>query len=428
MCNTCGCNVTDGNRHLLQGAEGARTVEVLTGLMAANDHEAAHTRAHFDAAGVLAVNLMSSPGSGKTALLEATIEALAGRLRVAVIEGDLETENDAARIRAKGVPAVQITTGTACHLDAHMVHAALHQIDLREVDILFIENVGNLVCPASFDLGHHANVTLLSATEGDDKPAKYPVMFRAADLMLITKADLLEVLDDFDPARAEAHLRGVANPAPVMTLSAKRPETLAQWLGWLDAMLARRRSGAVMRPAVQPEGAALHGRAAGHGHAHDHAHPHEHMHEHVHTHADGTVHSHPHGHAHSHAHDHAGGAGHDHAHDHLHGPDAPHEHAHDHDHDHPHAHVHAHLHTHADGTVHSHPHSHSHAHAHDHGHGTGHDHAHDHLHGPDAPHDHDHDHDPAHVHTHADGTTHAHPHAPGHDHGPGHAPDRSGRP
>ena len=418
MCNTCGCNVTEGNRHLLEGAEGARTVQVLTGLMAANDHEAAHTRAHFDAAGVLAINLMSSPGSGKTALLEATIEALAGRLRVAVIEGDLETENDAARIRAKGVPAVQITTGTACHLDAHMVHSALHQIDMAEVDILFIENVGNLVCPASFDLGHHANVTLLSTTEGDDKPAKYPVMFRAADLMLITKSDLLEVLGDFDPAQAEANLRRVANPAPVMTLSARQPETLAQWLGWLEAMLARRRSGAAMRPAVQPEGAALHGAgagvAAGEGSLHTHAKPHEHVHEHVHTHADGTVHSHPHSHAHSHA----GGPGHAHAR--LHDADAPHDHDHADDHDHPHAHVHAHTHTHADGTIHSHPHSHSHAHAHDHGHGAGHDHHHDHLHGPDTPHEHDHAHDPAHVHTHADGTTHAHPHDPAHAHEPGH--------
>ncbi|HSN70227.1 MAG TPA: hydrogenase nickel incorporation protein HypB, partial [Steroidobacteraceae bacterium] len=185
MCGTCGCTVTDANVHLLNDAAGQpdrQTVSVLRGLLSANDKEAAHNRAHFDGAGVLAVNLMSSPGAGKTSLLERSIDALAGSLRVAVIEGDLATENDADRIRARGVPAVQITTGSACHLDAHMIHDALHDLRLADLDVVFIENVGNLVCPASFDLGQHRNVTLLSVTEGDYKPAKYPVMFRAADL------------------------------------------------------------------------------------------------------------------------------------------------------------------------------------------------------------------------------------------------------
>ena len=204
MCGTCGCNVIHADSQVHE------SVVVLQGLLAENDHQAAHNREHFERHGVLAINLMSSPGAGKTALLEATIESLGGRLRVAVIEGDLETENDAERIRAKGVPAFQITTGSACHLDAHMVHEALHDMDLQDVDILFIENVGNLVCPASFDLGQHANVALLSTPEGHDKPAKYPVMFRAADLMLVTKSDLLPVLDDFDPAIAERCLRELA--------------------------------------------------------------------------------------------------------------------------------------------------------------------------------------------------------------------------
>jgi len=207
---------------------------------------------------VLALNLMSSPGSGKTALLEATIEAIGDELSIAVVEGDLETENDAERIRAHGVPAVQITTGQACHLDAHMVHDALHEMDLDDIDVLFIENVGNLVCPASFDLGHHINVILLSVTEGDDKPAKYPVMFRAADLMLLTKSDLLDVLDDFDTAKAERHLRELANPAGIMTVSVRRPESLGSWLNWLREMVAARRSGEEMSPRVQPDGAALH--------------------------------------------------------------------------------------------------------------------------------------------------------------------------
>jgi hydrogenase nickel incorporation protein HypB len=254
MCDTCGCNITSGNAHLVEKT----SVEVLTSLLHENDHQAAHNREHFERHGVLAINLMSSPGSGKTSLLEATIEALGGEFSIAVVEGDLETENDAERIRAQGVPAVQITTGQACHLDAHMVHDALHEMDLDGVDLLFIENVGNLVCPASFDLGHHANVILLSVTEGDDKPAKYPVMFRAADLMLLTKSDLLEVLDDFDTAKAKRHLRELANPAAVITMSARRPESLDGWLEWLRSTLAAHRSGAELTPSVQPDGVALH--------------------------------------------------------------------------------------------------------------------------------------------------------------------------
>ena len=177
-------------------------LEVLTHLLAENDHAAAHNRAHLDMHGVLAINLMSSPGAGKTTLLEATIRRLRAQYRIFVVEGDLATENDARRIRAQGVPAIQITTGNACHLDASMMHRALHDIPLAEVDLLFIENVGNLVCPASFDLGQHRNVVLLSVPEGDDKPEKYPVMFRAAELVLITKADLLEHIPEFDMQRA----------------------------------------------------------------------------------------------------------------------------------------------------------------------------------------------------------------------------------
>jgi hydrogenase nickel incorporation protein HypB len=254
MCETCGCNVTSGNAHLVDKT----SVEVLQNLLHENDHVAAHNREHFERHGVLAVNLMSSPGSGKTSLLEATIEALGDELKIAVVEGDLETENDAERIRRRGVPAVQITTGQACHLDAHMVHDALHDMDLDGIDLLFIENVGNLVCPASFDLGHHANVTLLSVTEGDDKPAKYPVMFRAADLVLLSKSDFLEVIDDFDPDRAERFVRELANPAPVVSLSARRPDSLGPWFDWLRERITALRDGQDMNPQVQPEGAALH--------------------------------------------------------------------------------------------------------------------------------------------------------------------------
>ncbi len=244
MCDTCGCNVTPGNEHLVAAgghlaktSTGHESVEVLKGLLDANDHQAGHNREHFARHRALAVNLMSSPGAGKTALLEATADALGDELKMAVIEGDLETENDAERIRQKGVPAVQISTGSACHLDAHMVHTALHDLDLDAVDIIFIENVGNLVCPASFDLGQHLNVTLLSTPEGHDKPAKYPVMFRASDLVLITKSDLLAVLDDFDPQYAEQCLRQLANAAPMMEISARKGDGMDNWLAWLRTEL-----------------------------------------------------------------------------------------------------------------------------------------------------------------------------------------------
>jgi hydrogenase nickel incorporation protein HypB len=213
----------------------SHAVPVLENLMFENDRMAAHNREHFERHSVLALNLMSSPGAGKTLLLEATVDALKGELRCAVLVGDLATDNDARRIAAHGVPAVQIGTGQACHLDAHLVHDALHGLDLSAIDILFIENVGNLVCPASFDLGQHRNVVLLSVAEGDDKPAKYPVMFRAADLVLLTKADLLPVMDDFDPIRAEAALRGLATEASLLTLSAKKGQGMADWLDWVRA-------------------------------------------------------------------------------------------------------------------------------------------------------------------------------------------------
>jgi hydrogenase nickel incorporation protein HypB len=240
MCDTCGCNVTHGNAHLLapggkfeKTPDGHQSVTVLRNLLSANDHTAAHNREHFERHGVLAVNLMSSPGAGKTSLLEATIDALGDALSIAVIEGDLETENDAERIRRHGVQAIQITTGSACHLDAHMVHDALHRIDLGQTDIVFIENVGNLVCPASFDLGQQHNVTLLSVPEGDDKPAKYPVMFRAADLVLLSKCDLLPVLDDFSPDKARRHVRELASQAPVIELSSRNGAGMEAWLDWL---------------------------------------------------------------------------------------------------------------------------------------------------------------------------------------------------
>jgi hydrogenase nickel incorporation protein HypB len=245
MCDTCGCNITHGNEHLIapggkleKTTNGHEAVDVLHNLLHENDHIAQHNREHFNAHGVTAVNLMSSPGSGKTALLEATIKALGNEFRIAVIEGDLETENDAERIRSHGVTAIQITTGSACHLDAHMVHDALHNLELADFDIVFIENVGNLVCPASFDLGQTANIALLSVPEGDDKPAKYPVMFRTADMVMLSKSDLLPILDDFKPERAEQYLRHLASSAPVIRTSAKSGEGMEEWLNWLRELIS----------------------------------------------------------------------------------------------------------------------------------------------------------------------------------------------
>lgn len=267
MCNTCGCHITEGNRHLLTPVPqtnllGNNPARVLNSLMEHNDRQAETNRSVLDQHGILTINLMSSPGSGKTSLLESTIRRLDGRWRIGVIEGDLETENDAQRIRALGVPAHQITTGTACHLDAHLVQKGLSHLDLSQLDLLFIENVGNLVCPASFDLGHHRNVTLLSVTEGDDKPAKYPVMFRAADLMLISKTDLLPYLGEFSPERAETCLRNLASRAPALRVSARTGEGMEQWVEWLsNELLAYRellKTRKTMTPQVQSEGRRLH--------------------------------------------------------------------------------------------------------------------------------------------------------------------------
>lgn len=260
MCDQCGCGTPEIREALpagrlqtsFQQTAVRQRVDLVRGILDANHRQAVHNREHFDAHGIVAINLMSSPGSGKTSLLEATIPRLRGKYRMAVIEGDLETENDARRIRAQGVPAVQITTGTACHLDADLVHDALHELKLDAIDLLFIENIGNLVCPASFGLGQHRNVTLLSVTEGDDKPAKYPVMFRASDLVLISKSDLLPHLPEFDPLRVRQALSGIGARAEVLQISARDSASLDPWLHWLEWTVTE----------VRVAGAAAHGAAA----------------------------------------------------------------------------------------------------------------------------------------------------------------------
>ena len=181
----------------------AKTISVIQKILDKNDQEADHNRRHLEAQGVLGINMMSSPGSGKTTLLEYLVDV--ANFKFGVVEGDLETERDANRLRAKGIHAEQIQTGTACHLDAFMVHKGLHHMPLDELDVCFVENVGNLVCPASYDVGTHLNIVLVSIPEGEDKIAKYPVMFRKADLILITKTDLLPHFKyDIEAEKAEA--------------------------------------------------------------------------------------------------------------------------------------------------------------------------------------------------------------------------------
>jgi hydrogenase nickel incorporation protein HypB len=213
-------------------------------LLHANETGARHNRAHLDAWGVTCLNLMSSPGAGKTALLERTLEGLCRELAIAVIEGDMTTELDADRLRRYGVPVVAINTGRACHLDAQMVSGGLHALerdqDPTALDLILVENVGNLVCPAEFEVGEHAKVALLSLAEGEDKPLKYPIMFQEADCLLITKVDLAPHLD-VSIERITANVRQMNTRVPIIPVSAKTGEGLGDWLDWVRSSVALRR-------------------------------------------------------------------------------------------------------------------------------------------------------------------------------------------
>ncbi|HUK13090.1 MAG TPA: hydrogenase nickel incorporation protein HypB [Thermoanaerobaculaceae bacterium] len=218
-------------------------VDVRSRVLAANEEAASALRSRFRADGTLVVNLISSPGSGKTSLLEATVPALRDRRRLAAIEGDIATERDADRLRRLGVPAVQILTGGACHLDARQVQRAVDDVRLGVPDILFVENVGNLICPTAYDLGEDFKVALLSVTEGDDKPFKYPAIFARAEVAVVTKLDLLpHVSFDLDAVRAQL---ATLNPGgTVLLTSARSGEGIAAWCGLLETRLAAKRGGA----------------------------------------------------------------------------------------------------------------------------------------------------------------------------------------
>ena len=249
MCATCGCGHDhdhdhdhvhphdhdhDHEHHHHPHREERRVIALERAILDKNDRIAEQNRAFLRGREVLALNLVSSPGSGKTAILERTIRALAGELEIAVLEGDQATDNDAERIRAAGARATQINTGAGCHLDADMVRRALDAMDPAAGSVLMIENVGNLVCPALFDLGELAKVVVCSVTEGEDKPVKYPHMFRASELMLLNKIDLLPHLT-FDVDRCAAYARQVNPRLRVLPISATRGDGLAEWYDWLRA-------------------------------------------------------------------------------------------------------------------------------------------------------------------------------------------------
>ena len=215
-----------------------RIVKIERDILSKNNAFARENRAGFARDRIFALNFVSSPGSGKTSLLVKTIEALKSRLEVSVIEGDQQTSNDAERIRATGARAIQINTGKGCHLDAHMVGHAVETLAPAPGSVLFIENVGNLVCPAAFDLGEAHKVVVLSVTEGEDKPLKYPDMFAAADLMLLNKADLLPHLD-FDVGACLANALRVNPRLQTLTVSARTGEGLAAFAAWIEASAAR---------------------------------------------------------------------------------------------------------------------------------------------------------------------------------------------
>ncbi|ACB77784.1 hydrogenase nickel incorporation protein HypB [Opitutus terrae] len=214
----------------------ARTLDLKVRLLDENDRQASANRTLLGSRGIRALNFVSAPGSGKTTLLQRTLAALESEIRCAVLVGDLETDNDARRLRRPGLPVAQITTGSACHLDASMIARGLAALPLEGVRLLFIENVGNLVCPASFDLGENRRVVLLSCTEGEDKPLKYPPMFASAHAVLLTKTDLAAAAG-FDLAAARAAIKRAAPQAAMFELSARTGEGFDAWLAYLRALL-----------------------------------------------------------------------------------------------------------------------------------------------------------------------------------------------
>ena len=217
-------------------------IPVVRNVLEANEKMADNVRRLLTEKGILSLNLISSPGAGKTTLLERTLSDLAGEFRMAVVEGDLQTDNDARRVPATGAQAVQINTDGGCHLDSNMILTSLESLDLTGVDILFIENVGNLVCPVEFDCGEDAKVALLSVAEGDDKPEKYPLLFNLAKAMVLNKVDLLPYVD-FDLARARNFATKLNKNLDIFEVSCRKGDGLEGWYNWLRSMRAAKKEG-----------------------------------------------------------------------------------------------------------------------------------------------------------------------------------------
>ena len=215
---------------------GVKVVNVKKDILSANDEKAKTNRALLDKHHNILINIMSSPGAGKTSLIMQTIKRLKKKIHIAVIEGDIASTIDADKINKQDIPAIQINTGGACHLDANMIEKALDKLDLEQAELVIIENVGNLVCPAEFALGAHKNVMLLSIPEGDDKPNKYPLMFTKADVVLVNKIDVLPHFD-FDVKAFSEAVNGLNPSAKILTVSAKTGEGLEQWFSWLEEAL-----------------------------------------------------------------------------------------------------------------------------------------------------------------------------------------------
>jgi hydrogenase nickel incorporation protein HypB len=236
MCDSCGCGDTTKHEHHSHPESKGKEVALEQKVLAHNDHLAEHNREHLAKANVVALNLISSPGSGKTALLEVTLDALKDKIKSSVIVGDQQSDLDAQRLENRGAVVRQIETGNSCHLNAEQVHRQLPDVLTDDCRLLFIENVGNLICPAAFYLGESLKIGLLSVTEGEDKPIKYPVLFSAVDLVIITKTDLLEHLD-FDMEECKANLAKVCPNAKVIELSSKTGQGIDSWLAYLDTLV-----------------------------------------------------------------------------------------------------------------------------------------------------------------------------------------------
>ena len=252
MCGTCGCSAEASTTlaHHPQTPDGSqkvrRTLTVSESILSKNNQQALHNRQHFEAHGMLVLNLLSSPGAGKTALLERTLGDLGDRLSAAVIVGDLATDNDAERLRRVGATAIPITTGTVCHLEADMVARAMTALPHDGLQLLFIENVGNLVCPAAYDLGEHLRVVLMSVTEGEDKPLKYPATFKKADVVLLTKIEIADAVG-CDRPLARHNIQQVAPQATLLEVSARTGEGMDAWYAYLTRHLQ-----ALVPPASNP--------------------------------------------------------------------------------------------------------------------------------------------------------------------------------